>query len=1396
MSRRLLSPALAALAFAIALLQRPGEAVADTKIDLHVDPVGFLADVASVWSDSGGLGQVQSGQYSGYLFPMGPFFALGDLLGLPPWLIQRLWLGLLLALAAWGTVRLLDALLPRERGAAHLVAGLLVLLNPYVVVFANRTSVTLLGYAALPWLLLIVQRGVRDPRRLWWAAAFALVLASTGGGVNAAVTGWILLAPILLAAYEAAFGPVRWRDVGAFAVRAAPLAVLASLWWIVPVAAHARYGLNFLPFTEAPGSIWDTTSLSEGFRLLGYWIGYLGVGYGGTLTPYFDTAPTYLFDIPVIVATFSVPALVIAGLALSLRWRYGPFFLALLLLGLLITAAGFPDGAPLRRALTFTYYRLEAVQFLRTSYKATPLAALALACLGGVAAGEAWRRLRARPAALRAALAVGAAVLVGLTALPLLEGRGVDEQVTYDVPRAWELAADDLDRELPPGSRALVLPGQVFPFYEWGGTQDSILPALSDRPVTTRYIEPHSDLHAVDMLFTVDGLVQQRRVVPGQLGPLLHLLGVRALVTAADDDRALSGSVDPRAAEAQLASDPALGEAERRYGRFGSLPRVRRYDLPAARPLVRIEPSGPGLVVDGSAEALAGLAAFGALPRSGPILYAGDAEQAAVERAAVGGEVVVSDSNRRRVFLSSRPTQNVGATLGPDDPISKDGAQLNPFGERGTDGQTVTLLDGADWIRAPFSPQFAQFPEHRPYTAFDGDADTFWIADRNLDVDRRRIEIAFERPRDVPYIDVLPRRESSTGVTSLEVGGRTFEIEPGWNRLPVELADVERLELAIGGLSGGSEEFRGPGALAEVRIPGLEVSESLRTPRLAETALEGRDLSRTGLSYLFARTTGDNPYRRAPELNPDRGFVEDGPRDVAALASEPGDGERQIRRSIDPPEARRYEPQAWVSVASDAPDELIDELLGLPAGFRSSGRHEGLPGRRASSAFDGDPGTAWIAPSAGGPPWIEWETERPVSLSRLRLTAVRAPGVGAPARVRVRSAGKVSPALEVADGGLVTLPGPLRGRRFRLELLEGDRAGAPALGIAELDAPGVAAYEPRGGGSFRSPCGALRLSASSGARADLRVDGAVRRLDAGRPLRATACGDALELPAGRTVVETRSRLFLPSLVRLRSPAPDGAPVPVTGGGSVIDRGARGHGSYKDVRVEVEGPSWLVLGESFNLGWTASCDGDDLGDPRPIDGFANGWRVEQGCERVEIVFGPNRVAIWSYVLSGLACLVLLVLLALRRPPRRAEEERPAVLPALPAVRRLPLGRAAAIGLAAGLVGGFLFALRAGVVIGPLVALLLWRGPSIPQLTAAAAALVGLVVPTLYLILMPDDLGGFNSEYPADLISAHWVAVGAFVLLALALVWAVLSTAKGRSGDQAAAPAGAASARSRP
>ena len=156
-------------------------------------------------------------------------------LGLPDWVVGRLWIGAALALSAWGMVRLLDALAGRPRGAGHLAGGLLYMLNPYVVTYVGRTSITLLATAALPWLLLCVHRGLRDPRGWWWPAAFALVLTSTGGGVNVAVTAWLLLGPALLVVYELGWGAVASGAARGFVVRLVPVAALAS-----PVVGRGR----------------------------------------------------------------------------------------------------------------------------------------------------------------------------------------------------------------------------------------------------------------------------------------------------------------------------------------------------------------------------------------------------------------------------------------------------------------------------------------------------------------------------------------------------------------------------------------------------------------------------------------------------------------------------------------------------------------------------------------------------------------------------------------------------------------------------------------------------------------------------------------------------------------------------------------------------------------------------------------------------------------------------------------------------------------------------------------------------------------------------------------------------------------------------------------------------
>ena len=862
----------------------------------------------------------------------------------------------------------------------------------------------------------------------------------------------MLLGPALLLLYEVGFVGVSWRAARGFVLRTVPLALAASLWWIVPLWVQSGYGIDFLRFTEQPGTVWGTTSVTESLRLMGFWISYIGVGYAGEALPFFQPARTMLFSPLVVVASLLVPALALAGYTWARRWRYGPFFLALALVALLVMVAGFPDGTPLRRGLTFTYNHVASVQFLRTTYKAAPLLAMALACLGGFAAGEAWRRLGriSRPVVWRTALAVGITAVVAVGTWPLVSGRAQDREVSYkEVPQAWTGVARDLDNGLPRNSRAMVLPGSLFAFYRWGGTVDPILPALTERPLAERVIVPYSDLRAVDLLWTIDGLVHQQRVLPGQLPALLRLIGVRAVVTATDSNIARSDAPWPSDVAKTLAAQPGFARAARDYGpsrpvpaapgeleQNAVLPEVRRYDLPSARGLVRVEPRSAPVIVEGSAEGIAALAGFGALPRERPLLYAADLSASELRRAArAGAEVVVSDSNRRRAFVSSRLEQNTGATLAANANVSDDGVVFDSFA-RGSVAQTVAVMRGLRGLSAPFSPLLPQFPEHRPFSAVDGDPGTAWLADRRLDADRHRLELDFERPRDVPYVDLLPYSDAAGAVREVEIAGRRYPVHPGWNRLRLGLRNAASLEILLSRVDRPEHGSKGAGGIRELRVPGLKVREELRLPDLVGRALSGHDLSRVGLSYLFTRTTGDDPFRRN---------IVHGPWSANYLRDR-GDGERAFTRAFSTPATRRFSADAWATVAPAASDALLDRLRGYrgPVRATSSSRFQSRPSSRASSALDGDPGTSWLGGYVRGrPAWIGWESTAPSTVRRLRLVPARE-RVWRATRVRLSWPGGATRPLTVGPDGSVALRRPVRSRAFRLEVLD----ASPPPGLA------------------------------------------------------------------------------------------------------------------------------------------------------------------------------------------------------------------------------------------------------------------------------------------------------------------------------------------------------------
>jgi len=205
----------------------------------------------------------------------------------------------------------------------------------------------------------------------------------------------------------------------------------------------------------------------------------------------------------------------------------------------------------------------------------------------------------------------------------------------------------------------------------------------------------------------------------------------------------------------------------------------------------------------------------------------------------------------------------------------------------------------------------------------------------------------------------------------------------------------------------------------------------------------------------------------------------------------------------------------------------------------------------------------------------------------------------------------------------------------------------------------------------------------------------------------------------------------------------------------------------------------VFGESYSRGWKAWCGPAggkerDLGSPTVIDGYANGWRVGRDCQRAHFAFAPQRLADTSYWFSAIGAAILALVLAAEAVLRQRRGIRvPAppsawVAPPADPVRRLPVWGALAAGVLAAGLGGVVFALRAGAVMGPVVlVLLLFLGVNARRLLGLAfLGLVAMVV--LYLAYPSPDAGGFYFPYAQHYLNAHWVAVGVVCALAAASV----------------------------
>ena len=336
------------LLLVLPFVSAPGDLISDTKLDLAINPARFLARALTLW-DPTQFGQLQN-QAVGYLFPMGPYFLLGKLAGLPPWVIQRLWIGTVLIAAFLGTfwlARRLGIGTPWTR----ILGGLCYAASPMALSLAGVESALFLPAAMLPWVLLPLagpafrgrggqvgvpgtgRRGSTALARLRAVARSGLAVAACGG-TNAAATLPILVVALLFILFRSGPAP-RWRVLAWWL----PAVALATVWWAVPLLLLGKYGVSFLPYTESASVTTSVTSLSNILRGTEDWTSYL-VMYGQPCN-----------QLAYKIATDTVPIVLsglIAGLGLAGLLRRGlperRFLLLTMLAGVLIIGTGYVSG--------------------------------------------------------------------------------------------------------------------------------------------------------------------------------------------------------------------------------------------------------------------------------------------------------------------------------------------------------------------------------------------------------------------------------------------------------------------------------------------------------------------------------------------------------------------------------------------------------------------------------------------------------------------------------------------------------------------------------------------------------------------------------------------------------------------------------------------------------------------------------------------------------------------------------------------------------------------------------------------------------------------------------------------------------------------------------------------
>jgi hypothetical protein len=867
------------------------------------------------------------------------------------------------------------------------------------------------------------------------------------------------------------------------------------------------------------------------------------------------------------------------------------------------------------------------------------------------------------------------------------------------------------------------------------------------------------------------------------------------------------------------------------------------YGVTDRRNILRAEPAQQPLVVAGNGDALVNGASAGLLNGDQTVLYQGDLDtNAAAERQALsaGADLVLTDTNRRRAERWDTITQNTGYTEQAGEVTPEPDPNDNPlplFPGTNDSSRTVTQQGGVASVQASsYGNPVSYTPANRPDLAMDGDLSTAWEVQAFSKVDHQGqyLRINMTHPVTTDHINLVqpqngPRDRFITGVTlrfdhgpdvSASLGPSS--LTPGGQTITFPTRTFGRVDVVIDttnfGVRSNYKTASGVG-FAEVRVGGGPNGGPV--PPVDEvTRLPTDLLSQAGAASINHRLVILMTRLRADPSQP--------------IKSPPvnADEERAMARTFSLPTARTFSLSGTARVSAQASDDTIDHLLGRPTSgpgsdivVTSSSRLPGDLSNRGESAFDGDPTTFW-SPGFGDQigQWLQVQQPRPVTVDHLNLSVVADGHHSVPTRLGIQADGQAPVIVDVppvADvprtNATVQVPvsfPAVSGSTIRVTI-EGVRqestvdflSGLPSIlpvGIAELGIPGVTL--PPAGPTVPDSC-RTDLMTVDGNPVGLRVVGSTADATAQRGLEVQPCGPGsagLSLGAGNHVIRTAQGAATGiDLDQLGLGSEQGGAALGTGpSGQVVPATVTAAAPTPSVRVlsqdrtnakvavdvpATRSPFWLVLGQSFNKGWTAQVDGGpSLGTPSSVDGYANGWLVRprtSGSMLLTLHWKPQdrvNLALYLSAVAGLLCLALVFW----RPRRRGDADphpsdsfsssasdatstdapvRPQLVSPLKSTGRpISLPASLVLTLASAAVSGFVIGPWAAPVVGLAVAVVLLRPALRVLLTIGAVACVA--ISGLYVTQLEVRYHfPAGADWPSSFSSVTWVAWLAVALL---------------------------------